>query len=85
MLSTDRTTLSRNVRPLIAAGLLESAAAADRRRRELAATAAGGARFKRALPLWIDAERAVRATLGDALVGDLHGTIERSMEKLAAL
>jgi DNA-binding MarR family transcriptional regulator len=85
MLATDRTTLSRNVRPLISAGLLESADAADRRRRDLAATAAGRALFKRALPLWADAERAVRATLGLPLVSDLRDTIERSMEELAAL
>jgi DNA-binding MarR family transcriptional regulator len=85
MLNADRTTLSRNVRPLIAAGLLESTTATDRRRRDLAATADGRASFKRALPLWADAEHTLRATLGAPLVGDLHGTIERSMEKLAAL
>ena len=85
MLATDRTTLSRNVRPLISADLLESAAADDRRRRDLAATATGRALFKRALPLWADAERTVRATLGSPLASDLHGTIERSMEKLSAL
>jgi DNA-binding MarR family transcriptional regulator len=85
MLNADRTTLSRNVRPLIAAGLLESATATDRRRRDLATTADGRALFKRALPLWADAEHTVRATLGAPLVGDLHSTIERSMEKLAAL
>jgi len=85
MLNADRTTLSRNVRPLIAAGLLESAAATDRRRRDLVAAADGHALFKRALPLWADAERTVRATLGAPLVSDLHGTIERSMEKLATL
>jgi DNA-binding MarR family transcriptional regulator len=85
MLNTDRTTLSRNVRPLIAGGLLESATVTDRRRRDLAATAAGRALFKQALPFWSEAERTVRATLGAPLVGDLHGTLERSMEKLAAL
>ena len=85
MLTTDRTTLSRNVRPLIAAGLLEAASATDRRRRDLVATAAGRTLFKRAVPLWVDAEHAVRAALGGRLVGDLHGALERLMEKLAAL
>jgi DNA-binding MarR family transcriptional regulator len=85
MLSTDRTTLTRNLRPLLASGIIERAAAGDRRRHELVATAAGRALFKRALPLWSAAEQEVRAAMGTKLTADLHGALERSMEKLAAL
>jgi len=85
MLSTDRTTLTRNLRPLLASGIIERAAAGDRRRHELVATAAGRALFKRALPLWSTAEQEVRAAMGTKLTADLHGALERSMEKLAAL
>lgn len=85
MLSTDRTTLTRNLRPLLASGIIERVAAGDRRRHELVATAAGRALFKRALPLWSAAEQEVRAAMGTKLTADLHGALERSMEKLAAL
>lgn len=85
LLSTDRTTLTRNLRPLLASGVIERAAAGDRRRHELVATPAGRALFKRALPLWSTAEQEVRTAMGARLTADLHGALERSMEKLAAL
>jgi DNA-binding MarR family transcriptional regulator len=84
-LATDRTTLTRNLRPLLAQGLVERAESGDKRKRELVATAAGRALFKRALPLWADAEREVRAAMGGKLTTDLHGALDKSMEKLAAL
>ena len=85
LLTTDRTTLTRNLRPLLAAGLIERAASGDKRRHELVATATGRALLKRALPLWAAAEHDVRAAMGAKLTADLHGAIDRSMEKLAAL
>jgi DNA-binding MarR family transcriptional regulator len=85
MLSTDRTTLTRNLRPLLSSGIIERAAAGDRRRHELVATAAGRALFKHALPLWSAAEQEVRAAMGTKLTVDLHSALDRSMEKLAAL
>ncbi len=85
LLATDRTTLTRNLRPLLASGLVERAASGDRRRHELVATPAGRALFKRAIPLWSNAEQEVRAAMGPRLTADLHGALERSMEKLAAL
>ena len=85
LLTTDRTTLTRNLRPLLQDGLIERAASGDRRRHELVATAAGRALFKRALPLWTAAEQEVRAAMGARLTAELHGALDRSMEKLAAL
>lgn len=85
LLNTDRTTLTRNLRPLLKDGLIERAASGDRRRHELVATQAGRALFKRALPLWAAAEQEVRDVLGAKLTADLHGTLERSMERLATL
>jgi DNA-binding MarR family transcriptional regulator len=83
--ATDRTTLTRNLRPLLDDGLVEQAASGDKRRRELMATPAGRALFKRALPLWAEAEQEVRTAMGIKLAADLRGTLDRSMEKLAAL
>ena len=85
LLATDRTTLTRNLRPLLASGVIERAAAGDKRRHELVATPAGRALFKRALPLWAEAEQEVRTAMGAKLTADLHGALDRSMEKLAAL
>ena len=85
LLTTDRTTLTRNLQPLLTAGLVERATSGDKRRHELVATAAGRALFKRALPLWAAAEQEVRAAMGAKLTAELHGAIDRSMEKLATL
>jgi len=85
LLATDRTTLTRNLRPLLQGGLVERATSGDRRRHELVATPDGRALFKRALPLWVAAEQEVRAAMGSRLTADLHGALDRSMEKLAAL
>ena len=85
LLATDRTTLTRNLHPLLQGGLVERATSGDKRRHELMATPDGRAWFKRALPLWVAAEQEVRAAMGARLTADLHGALDRSMEKLAAL
>jgi DNA-binding MarR family transcriptional regulator len=85
LLATDRTTLTRNLHPLLQGGLVERAMSGDKRRHELVATPDGRALFKRALPLWMAAEQEVRAAMGTRLTADLHGALDRSMEKLAAL
>jgi DNA-binding MarR family transcriptional regulator len=85
LLATDRTTLTRNLRPLLASAMVERAVSGDRRRHELVATPAGRALFKRAIPLWANAEQEVRNAMGPRLTADLHGALERSMEKLAPL
>ncbi len=85
LLATDRTTLTRNLDPLLRGGLVERAASGDKRRRELVATAAGRALFKRALPLWANAEQEVRDAMGAKLTSELHGALDQSMERLTAL
>ena len=85
LLATDRTTLTRNLNPLLKGGLVERATSGDKRRHELVATLAGRAMFKSALPLWAAAEQEVRTAMGAELTADLHGALERSMESLAAL
>jgi DNA-binding MarR family transcriptional regulator len=85
LLATDRTTLTRNLSPLLQGGLVERAASGDKRRHDLVATPEGRALFKRALPLWVAAEEEVRAAMGARLTADLHGALDRLMEKLAVL
>ena len=85
LLATDRTTLTRNLAPLLKQGLVERTASGDRRRHELVATPDGRALFKRALPLWAAAEQEVRTAMGPRLTADLQDAIDRSMESLAPL
>ena len=76
----DRTTLTRNLKPLLDRGLLENVAGADRRRRPIAITAQGRAALSRALPYWREAQARMTGRLGRArwgrLIGDLRDTVD---------
>jgi DNA-binding MarR family transcriptional regulator len=63
-LGLDRSTLGRNLRPLIKAGLVVLEGGADRRAHTLALTDAGRAAFEKAIPLWREAQRHVSEKLG---------------------
>ncbi len=76
----DRTTLTRNLKPLLNQGLLESVAGADRRRRPVAITTKGRAALATALPYWREAQVRMAGSLGRArwrrLLGDLRDTVD---------
>jgi DNA-binding MarR family transcriptional regulator len=63
-LGLDRTTLTRNVRPLVRAGWVAIEQGADQRRRLLQLTAVGRRRLKTAFPLWRAAQRRVIGAFG---------------------
>ena len=65
VLGMDRTTLLRNVRPLVRRRLLTASLDADSRRTEIRATVAGRALLRRLYPDWKKAqERAIRSLKG---------------------
>ena len=64
VLVTDRTTITRNLRPLIERGLVENVAGPDRRKRALRLTRKGRAVLKSAIPLWANAQERVLRELG---------------------
>lgn len=64
VLGMDRTTLTRNLRPLEDKGLVLLAPEARHRSRMLELTAAGRGALTRGLPLWEEAQRAIRRRLG---------------------
>src|SRR5262245_53850016 len=64
VLAMDRTTLSRNLKPLQRRGLVTVAAGKDRRVRLVSLTPAGSALLQKALPLWQQAQERVIAALG---------------------
>jgi len=74
----DRTTLTRNLRPLLDHGLVAlSADPADARVRRALITAKGNAGFVDAMPYWRRAQDFVNQTLGVADVGALHDWLDR--------
>jgi DNA-binding MarR family transcriptional regulator len=75
-LFTDRTTLTRNLKPLAAAGLVKVGAGADARSKAVRVTAKGRSAFRAARPLWKEAQARLRAQAGGARLAALHGLIE---------
>jgi DNA-binding MarR family transcriptional regulator len=61
----DRTTLTRNLRPLEKEGLVTLSIEGWRRSRALTITKKGRSRLREALPLWSTAQQALRKRLGD--------------------
>lgn len=75
----DQSTLSRNLRTLEAAGLVEIVAAeADQRRRAVWLTEAGARRLEAAIPVW----RRANARLARRLAGDLARQLAAQTERL---
>jgi DNA-binding MarR family transcriptional regulator len=73
ILAMDGTTLSRNLRPLEKAGLVQiTRLPADRRVRVAALTPEGQRRVEEALPLWQQAHERVVATLGAEAADELR-------------
>jgi DNA-binding MarR family transcriptional regulator len=72
----DRTTLTRNLKPLLDAGYLTSSEGKDRRRRLIALTQKGKRVLTDAVPLWQDVQTRVANALGHnrwaRLLGDLQ-------------
>jgi DNA-binding MarR family transcriptional regulator len=75
----DRTTLTRNLNPLLQAGLIVVMTDTDRRRRLLRVTAEGQAILKRAFKCWRRAQQKFKMRFGDArstaLFDILDGTL----------
>ncbi|HEX2885823.1 MarR family winged helix-turn-helix transcriptional regulator [Vineibacter terrae] len=84
IMGMDRTTLTRNIRPLIRAGWVELVAGDDRRQRAITLTAEGKAMFRRAVPLWRQAEGTLRAAVGTDAVIELQHLLDHTLERVAA-
>lgn len=75
-LAMDRTTLTRNLRPMEREGWITRAAGADKRSRAVGITASGRALFERAFPLWQEAERGFRRKMGRDTVAELRQLLD---------
>ena len=76
-LGMDRTTLTRNLKPLIEAGLVQTRPGkTDPRQRQVLTTAAGMRRLHKALPLWQQAQDEVQSRFGNAATSQLNQQLE---------
>jgi DNA-binding MarR family transcriptional regulator len=78
-MAMDRTTLSRNLKPLVRSGLLEVRRGEDLRTRLVRLTPAGEQALEEACPLWQHAQQETVSVLGEeryeALLGDLSKAV----------
>ena len=77
VLGMDRTSLSRNLRPLLRRGFVTTVPATDQRRRTLQTTKRGERLLARTIPSWRRAQQHVVTTVGSdrwtTLAGELRG------------
>lgn len=82
-LDMDRTTLSRNLKPLTDAKLVVlKQGQSDARQREASLTRSGLARYEDAKTLWRQAQNDINRTLGSAQVAALHELFDGLLETL---
>ena len=81
-LGMDRTTLTRDLKPLASAGWIELVSGEDARQRLIKVTASGHRVIARAQPLWRKAQDAIDTGLGKARVDILHAQLDRAMQQL---
>lgn len=83
-LRMDRTTLTRNLRPLLAAGLVSLQSGADARRKAVVITPAGEAAFCEARELWKHAQQRVRTLGGASTIAQLERLIDSLLPRFEA-
>ena len=77
----DRTTLTRNLRPLEERGLIEVVAGEDRRTREVKLTTQGQEAVAKAIPLWDKAQGHVVEALGEGRWQELHDSLSQLLSR----
>src|SRR3989442_4632093 len=76
LLYTDRTTLTRNLKPLADAGLVKVGDGADARSKAVLVTAKGRGALRAARPLWKAAQARLRAQAGGKRPPPLHRFVQ---------
>jgi DNA-binding MarR family transcriptional regulator len=85
LLGLERTTLTRNLKPLIEAGWIGLEAGADGRQRIVTISAAGRAKVKQGYVAWRRAQTEFETLVGRDAVRALHQQLEATMTQLAHL
>ena len=76
----DRSTLTRNLRPLEKEGLITLGDEGWRRSRTLEITKAGRSRLREALPLWSSAQRSLKRKLGDRTWDEVRAVLDHLIQ-----
>jgi DNA-binding MarR family transcriptional regulator len=84
-LGTERTTLTRNLKPLIEAQWVALLPGADSRQRIVTITDAGRAKLAQAWPAWRAAQTEIEQLLGAATVRALHAQLDHTLDRLTPL
>lgn len=84
-LGMERTTLTRNLRPLSTAGWIAVVPGPDARQRIVSITPAGRTMIDHARDAWRAAQRQIEETLGEETVLQLHAQVDLVMAKLTPL
>ena len=84
-MTMDASTLTRNLKPLIAAGWVALAAGPDGRSRSITITPAGRAKRTEAQRHWHSAQVGLNTLLGVERVSALHALVDDSLDLLAPL
>lgn len=78
-LAMDRTTMTRNLRPLERSGWVVLRDGPDRRSRSVEITETGRQTYDRAMPLWQSAERAIRQAMGGDRAAELRRLLDEAI------
>jgi DNA-binding MarR family transcriptional regulator len=81
----DRTTLTRNLKPLLASRWVAETRGDDARQRLLVLTARGKRVRQQARDSWKTAQLALEKQLGAASIARLHAELDQALEKLKAV
>jgi DNA-binding MarR family transcriptional regulator len=82
--SLDRTTLTRNLKPLIERGYVRTMLGKDRRERLVEVTDSGRAALRDALPLWAQAQASMTEGLGQGATSELLGLLHSAGQVASA-
>ena len=81
-LFTDRTTLTRNLKPLVDAGFLKIGSGADARSKAVCVTPKGEQAWQDARPLWKAAQVRMHELVGSEQLASLHDLIDAMLPQL---
>ena len=81
---TDRTTLTRNLKPLQKQGLVRIELGKDRREREVTLTGKGRGMIKKAYPIWEKVQGRMAKAIGKNKVNQLLADLSEAMEEVRA-
>ena len=84
LLGADRTTVTRNLQPLLSAGYVEVGPGLNARTRALSITHRGKAVLAAARPFWKMAQRSLRDVAGETALAALHKLIDVVSQRLSA-